>query len=128
MLWHEVLILKLAFVSATETCLKREDARYFQLSEKCYTSCCLFGSMHSEARVFKREEIKKLAHNEWKNSRCMRSVFEVVAIHENVLATRVTVKIATHDDLSLFVEISNHPLHVPVLWMQILGRNFIAPI
>ena len=60
--------------------------------------------MHRETRVFKRKEVTKFWHNEWKDSSWMWSIREVVAIHENVLAPRMAVKITNKSNVSLTIE------------------------
>ena len=60
--------------------------------------------MHRETRVLEGEVVAQLAHYEGEHSRLMRPRLEVVAIHEDILPSRMSVQVATQSNLSFSIE------------------------
>jgi len=58
----------------------------------------------------------------------MRSILEVVAVHEDILSSGMTVQISAHYDLALPVKLSNHAFDVPVDRVKALGGDAPAAV
>ena len=93
MLRHEVLIVEESLVCSTETSLHREYVGDLELSPEGHARCCLLRLVHAEARVLEGEEIKELAHDEGEDTSRMWSLVEVIAVHEDVLSSRMTMQV-----------------------------------
>ena len=94
MLWHEVLVIQKALVRTTETSLHGENIGDLELAPKGHSSRSLFWFVHTEARILKGEVVEELTHYEWEYTCCMRPIFEIVSVHEDVLAPWVSMKVA----------------------------------
>ena len=58
----------------------------------------------------------------------MRSIFEVVAVHKDILTSGMSMQITAHYDLALPVKLSNHTFDVPVDGMKVLGGDTPAAV
>ena len=84
--------------------------------------------MHAEATSFKFKIVTELRHNIRENTCCLLVFWEIIAIHKNVLSSRMTVQIAKKCDFPLLAEIFNEPLHIEHDWMQNFIRCFPTSI
>ena len=98
----KVLVLVLPSIRATERCFHGEYVGYVKLLKHCY-SCRLFLILaHRKPRLLKTEVIAQLRHNIGKDSSGMRPIFDIVAIHKDVLPSRMPVEIAVQQAITLF--------------------------
>ena len=100
----------------------------FKLIEQGHASCRLFRLLIAKPRVVVDEEGADIAVDEWKDSSVFRGVRHVTAVHENVLATTVTMEVSEHEHVTLLDEIMNHLLCVVNGGMQNFRGRFPATI
>jgi len=125
---HVVLLLELSLVSAAEGRLEGKDVGNFEFSPEGHPCGGFLGLVHVEAGLLERKKVEEFAHYEGEDPGGVRPVLEVVPVDKQILSTRVPVQIATEHHFSLLVELSYHPLHVPILRVQVLRRCLPAPI
>lgn len=90
----EMVLGEGSLVITAEGALHRVDARVvFVIVKQRHTGCGLFGLLVPKARVGVNEEGVDRRQNEREQSRVLRGVGHMAAVHENVFAARVSMEI-----------------------------------
>ena len=124
MLHLKVLVCKLTFVSTTKTCFHRENIRNLQLSPHWNSSSLLFRYGIRKPTLFKTKIVTYFREQIRKNSCLMRHFLIVIAIHEDIFSSTMTVQITVKHYISFFFKRTNKSLSCTVFWVQSFWRIF----
>ena len=98
-------------VNACERALHREDVGHvLQFLVQGDSRCGFFGFLNAESRVVIAEVLVHLSKNEWENATFSRIVLIIASVHEDVLFSRVAVKIAEEYEASLLMNLLDQAL------------------
>ena len=125
----QVLPCGWAEVNTCESALHCENIRHiFQFFIQGNAGCGFLRLLHSEARVLVAEVLVHFAKDERKYAALAWILLVITPVHEDVLLTRVAVKIAVKDQASLLVDLLDEPLGMPDRGMQSLVRRLPSAI
>lgn len=109
----KMVVGEFALVRSTEASLERKSVRDVHFLPHDNTSCRFLRLLHRKGTIGKVEYITVLVHQAREDALFQTIVdATTVTVHEDVLLARMAMQVAYEEDISVFLQLLNHALHM----------------